>query len=187
MSENSMTSKEIKEKGLLIIYTGEGKGKSTAAFGIVYRALGWAHQVSVIQFMKGKWKTGDRKFAEKLMETHENFKFSTMGEGFTWESEDLNIDKAAAQAAWEKAKGLIHSGELFLLILDEITYAINFQFIDLVDVVQTIKNRPASLTVVLTGRKAPAELVEIADLVTEMKKIKHPFDQGVPAKPGVDF
>jgi cob(I)alamin adenosyltransferase len=187
MSENPMTPKEIKEKGLLIIYTGEGKGKSTAAFGMVYRAVGWGHKVSVIQFMKGKWKTGDRKFAEKLMVTYENFRFSTMGEGFTWLSEDLNIDKAAARAAWEKAKSLISSGELFLLVLDEITYAINFQFIDLADVVQTIKNRPASLTVVLTGRKAPTELIEMADLVTEMKKIKHPFDQGVPAKPGVDF
>src|ERR1700678_3639940 len=102
MSENPTTPKEIKEKGLLVIYTGEGKGKSTAAFGMVYRALGWNHKVSVIQFMKGKRKTGDRKFAEKLLETLPNFKFATMGEGFTWESEDLNIDKAAAQAAWEK-------------------------------------------------------------------------------------
>ncbi|HTA75813.1 MAG TPA: cob(I)yrinic acid a,c-diamide adenosyltransferase [bacterium] len=187
MAENPMTPKEIKEKGLLVIYTGEGKGKSTAAFGMVYRALGWGHKVSVIQFMKGKWKTGDRKFAEKLMETHPAFHWSTMGEGFTWESEDLNIDKAAAQAAWAKAKGLIQSGELFLLVLDEITYAINFQFIDLADVVETIKNRPTNLSMVLTGRKVPAELVEIADLVTEMKKIKHPFDQGIPAKPGVDF
>ena len=110
-----------------------------------------------------------------------------MGEGFTWESEDLNIDKAAAQAAWAKAKGLIQSGELFLLVLDEITYAIHFQFIDLADVVETIKNRPSHLSMVLTGRQAPQELVEIADLVTEMKKIKHPFDQGIPAKPGVDF
>jgi cob(I)alamin adenosyltransferase len=187
MAENPTTPKEIKEKGLLVIYTGEGKGKSTAAFGMVYRALGWNHKVSVIQFMKGKWKTGDRKFAEKLMETHTNFKFATMGEGFTWESEDLNIDKAAAQAAWEKAKGLIQSGEFFLLVLDEITYAINYQFIELADVVQAIKNRPSHLSIVLTGRQAPAELVELADLVTEMKKIKHPFDQGTPAKPGVDF
>jgi len=187
MAEAPQTPKDIKEKGLFIIYTGEGKGKTTAAFGMVYRALGWNHKVSVIQFMKGKWKTGDRKFADKLMETHENFKFSVMGEGFTWESEDLNIDKAAAQAAWAKAKGLIQSGELFLLVLDEITYAINYQFIDLADVVETIKNRPTNLSLVLTGRQAPKELVEIADLVTEMKKIKHPFDQGTPAKPGVDF
>jgi cob(I)alamin adenosyltransferase len=187
MSENPMAPKELKEKGLLIIYTGEGKGKSTAAFGMVYRALGWGHKVSVIQFMKGKWRTGDRKFAEKLMEIHENLKFSTMGEGFTWESEDLNIDKAAAQGAWSKAKGYIQSGGCFLLVLDEITYAINFQFIDLADVMETIKNRPVSLTVVLTGRQVPPELVEMADLVTEMKKIKHPFDQGIPAKPGVDF
>jgi len=184
----SMTPREIKERGLLIVYTGEGKGKTSASLGMVYRALGWGHKVAMIQFLKGKWKTGDQKFAAKIMESSVgNFNFSTMGEGFTWESEDLNIDKAAAQAAWEKAKGFIHSTEYFLLVLDEITYAINYQFIKLKDVVQTLKNRPASLTVVLTGRDAPAELVEMADLVTEMKKIKHPFDQGVPAKLGVDF
>ena len=183
MTESSMTPREIKEKGLLIIYTGEGKGKTSAALGMVYRALGWNLKVAVIQFIKGKWKTGDSKFAATLPQLN----FSTMGEGFTWESTDLNVDKAAAQAAWEKAKGFMASGEYFLLTLDEITYAINFQFIELADVVQALKNRPSNLTVVLTGRNPPKELVGMADLVTEMKKVKHPFDLGMPAKPGVDF
>ncbi len=188
MTEPALTPKDIKEKGLLVIYTGEGKGKTTASLGMVYRALGWGHPVAVVQFLKGKWKTGDRKWAEKISATFPGLlDFSTMGEGFTWESEDLNIDKAAAQAAWQKAKGFILSGERFLVVLDEITYAMNYQFIDQADVVQTLKDRPKQVSVVLTGRNAPAELVELADLVTEMKKIKHPFDQGTPAKPGVDF
>jgi cob(I)alamin adenosyltransferase len=183
MSELTHTAKEAIEKGLLVIYTGEGKGKTTAAMGMVFRALGRNLKVAVVQFIKGKWKTGERQFADCLPQLN----FSTMGEGFTWESTDLNIDKKAAQAAWEKAKGLIASGDQFLVVLDEITYAINYQFIELSDVVTAIKNRPSNLTVVLTGRNAPPELIEMADLVTEMKKLKHPFDQGWPAKPGVDF
>jgi cob(I)alamin adenosyltransferase len=182
------TPAEIKDRGLLVIYTGEGKGKTTASLGMVYRALGWGHKVGVIQFLKGKWKTGDRKWADRIQVLFpEQLDFSTMGEGFTWESEDLNVDKAAAQAAWAKAKGFILSGEKFLVVLDEITYAINFKFIDGLDVLETLKTRPAHVSVVLTGRDAPAELVALAELVTEMKKVKHPFDAGIPAKPGVDF
>ncbi len=188
MTESPMGPKEVKEKGLLVIYTGEGKGKTSAALGMVYRALGWGHKVAVIQFIKGKWKTGDRKFAEKVSQTgFGDLNFSTMGEGFTWESADLNIDKVAAQAAWAQAKGFIAGGEYFLLVLDEITYTFHFNFLDLAEVVQTLKARPANLTVVLTGRNAPQELLEMADLVSEMRKVKHPFDNGTPAKPGVDF
>ncbi len=181
--EASISPKEVKEKGLLIIYTGEGKGKTSAALGMVYRTLGWNKKAAVIQFIKGKWITGDRKFAATLPQ----LSFSTMGEGFTWESQDLNIDKKAAQSAWEKAKELIKSGEYFLLVLDEITYTVHHDFLPLTDIVSTLQNRPKDLTVVLTGRDAPKELIDMADLVTEMKKVKHPFDQGVPAKQGVDF
>ncbi len=191
MTESSMTAKEIKEKGLLIVYTGEGKGKTTAALGMVYRALGWNKKVAVIQFIKGKWITGDRKFAATLALSHVEgqppLNFSTMGEGFTWESQDLSIDKRAAEAAWEKAKGFIASGEYFLIALDELTYTVHHHFLPLPDILSTLKNRPKDLTVVVTGRDAPPELIEMADLVTEMRKVKHPFDQGVPAKPGVDF
>lgn len=183
MTEPSMTPKEIKEKGLLIVYTGEGKGKTSAALGMVYRALGWGKKVAVIQFIKGKWITGDRKFAA----TQPQLDFSTMGEGFTWESQDLAVDKKAAEAAWEKAKGFINSGEFFLVVLDELTYTVHHNFLPLSDILSTLQSRPKDLTVVVTGRDAPKEFLEMADLVTEMKKVKHPFDQGIPAKPGVDF
>ena len=183
VNEPSLKPKDIKEKGLLIVYTGEGKGKTTAALGMVYRALGWGKKAAVIQFIKGKWKTGDRKFASTLPQLD----FSTMGEGFTWESEDLAIDKKAAEAAWEKAKGFIQSGEYFLVVLDELTYTVHHNFLPFPEILSTLQNRPKDLTVVVTGRGAPPELIEMADLVTEMKKMKHPFDQGVPAKPGVDF
>src|ERR1700722_11365020 len=120
MSEPRKTAKEMMEKGLVVVYTGDGKGKTTAALGMVFRALGRHEKVAVVQFIKGKWKTGERDFAQALSLLPEppDLNFSTMGEGFTWESQDLNIDKAAAQAAWEKAQGLIRSGEYFLLVLD---------------------------------------------------------------------
>jgi cob(I)alamin adenosyltransferase len=189
MSEPRKTAKEMMEKGLVVVYTGEGKGKTTAALGMVFRALGRHEKVAVVQFIKGKWKTGERDFAQALSSLPEppGLNFSTMGEGFTWESQDLNIDKAAAQAAWEKAKGQIHSGEYFLLVLDEITYTFHHGFLPLPEVLETLRTRPKNLTVVLTGRNAPPGLLEMADLVTEMKKLKHPFDEGWPAKPGVDF
>ncbi len=189
MSETRKTAKDIIEKGLLVVYTGEGKGKTTAALGMVFRALGRREKVAVVQFIKGKWKTGERDFAGVLSSTPglAELDFSTMGEGFTWESQDLNIDKAAARAAWEKAKGLMTSGEYFLLVLDEMTYTFQHGFLPLSEVLEALRDRPKNLTVVLTGRNAPPELLAMADLVTEMKKVKHPFDEGWPAKPGVDF
>ncbi len=177
------TSEQANKKGLLVVYTGGGKGKTSAALGMVYRALGWNKKVAVIQFIKGKWITGDRKFAATQTQLH----FSTMGEGFTWESQDLAVDKKAAEAAWEKAKGFITSGEYFLVVLDELTYTVHHNFLPLSEILSTLKNRPQDLTVVVTGRDAPKEVIEMADLVTEMKKVKHPFDQGIPAKQGVDF
>ncbi|HJT24637.1 MAG TPA: cob(I)yrinic acid a,c-diamide adenosyltransferase, partial [bacterium] len=119
--------------------------------------------------------------------TQPQLDFSTMGEGFTWESQDLAVDKKAAEAAWEKAKGFINSGEFFLVVLDEFTYTVHHNFLPLSDILSTLQSRPKDLTVVVTGRDAPKEFLEMADLVTEMKKVKHPFDQGIPAKPGVDF
>ena len=183
MTEQAGNSRaEAAARGLLIVYTGEGKGKTTAALGMVFRALGRDKKVAVVQFIKGKWKTGEGMFAEKG-----DLDFFTMGEGFTWESQDLSIDKKAAQSAWEKAKGLMASGRYFLVVLDEITYTVHHGFIPLSDIVAALQDRPRDLTVVLTGRDAPKELVEMADLVTEMRKVKHPFDKGIPAKPGVDF
>lgn len=163
---------------MLIVYTGNGKGKSTAAIGLAFRALGRDMTVAVVQFIKGKWKTGERTFAQKL-----GLDWFVMGQGFTWESEDLSRDKRAAVAAWEQSKEMMKSHQI--VILDEITYAINYSFISLDDVLETLK--ACACHVVVTGRNAPEALVAQADLVTEMKSIRHPFERGEKAVAGLDF
>lgn len=169
--------------GLLVVYTGHGKGKTTAALGMVFRALGRGMRVTVVQFIKGKWKTGERAFAETLP----GLRFHVMGLGFTWESDDLSRDKSAARAAWGQARGEILSGERDLVVLDELTYAFHYGFLALDEVTETLRARPPGVHVVITGRDAPAELVALADLVTEMTLVKHPFQRGEKARIGVDF
>jgi cob(I)alamin adenosyltransferase len=169
--------------GLLLVYTGDGKGKTTAALGLVFRALGRGLKVAVVQFIKGKWKTGERLFAEGLP----GLTFRVMGRGFTWESDDLSRDRAAAQEAWREAAALIGAGEHPVVVLDELTYVINYGFVPAAEVLDVLRNRPAHVHVVITGRNAPEELVALADLVTEMRKVKHPFDAGRKAQIGVDF
>jgi cob(I)alamin adenosyltransferase len=169
--------------GLVVVYSGQGKGKTTAALGIVFRALGRGMQVAVVQFIKGKWKTGERLFAEQLP----GLTFLVMGKGFTWNSDDLSQDRAAAQAAWQTAKRLIASGEHAVVVVDEITYAINYGFIELADVLETLRARPPHVHVVATGRNAPEELCALADLVTEMTAVKHPFARGIKAQLGIDY
>jgi cob(I)alamin adenosyltransferase len=173
----------VERKGLLLVYTGHGKGKTTAALGIVFRALGRGLKVAVVQFIKGKWKTGERTYAETLPE----LTFLVMGRGFTWESDDLSRDKEAAEKAWQEAAALIRGGEHAIVVLDELTYVINYDFVPLADVLALLRERPAHVHVVVTGRNAPDEMVEMADLVTEMKSIKHPFEKGIAAQPGIDF
>lgn len=170
-------------KGQLLVYTGKGKGKTTAALGLVFRALGRGMRVAVVQFIKGKWKTGERQFAETLPE----LTFLVMGQGFTWESDDLSRDKGAAQHAWATARGLIASGEHAIIVLDEITYAINYGFLELGEVLDALASRPRHVHVVVTGRNAPDGLLAAADLVTEMHSVKHPYANGVPAQIGIDF
>jgi len=169
--------------GLLVVYTGHGKGKTTAALGMVFRALGRGLRVTVVQFIKGKWKTGERVFAESLPE----LRFLVMGLGFTWESDDISRDKAAARAAWAEAQKEILSGERELVVLDELTYAFHYGFVALDEVLDTLRSRPTGVHVVITGRDAPEALIELADLVTEMKLVKHPFQRGEKARLGVDF
>jgi cob(I)alamin adenosyltransferase len=169
--------------GLLVVYTGHGKGKTTAALGMVFRALGRGLRVTVVQFIKGKWKTGERVFAESLPQ----LRFLVMGLGFTWESDDISRDKAAARAAWAEAQKEILSGERELVVLDELTYAFHYGFLELDEVLETLRSRPAGVNVVVTGRDAPEALVELADLVTEMKLVKHPFQRGEKARLGVDY
>lgn len=171
------------QRGLVIVYTGHGKGKTTAALGMVFRALGRGMRVAVVQFIKGKWKTGERLFAETIP----GLTFLVMGRGFTWESDDLSRDKAAARAAFQEAAALIAGGAQDIVVLDEITYALNYGFVAQDELLAVLRARPAHVHVVITGRNAPDELVALADLVTEMRSVKHPFDQGQKAQIGVDY
>jgi cob(I)alamin adenosyltransferase len=170
-------------KGLVVVYTGNGKGKTTAALGVAFRALGRDLKVAVVQFIKGKWKTGERSFAERLPQ----LTFHVMGLGFTWESDDLSRDKLAAEKAWEVSRELILDGQQAIVVLDELTYVLNYGFVSVDEVLTTLKTRPPHVHVIITGRNAPEALVAAADLVTEMQSVKHPFDQGVRAQPGLDF
>jgi len=169
--------------GLLCVYTGNGKGKTTAALGVAFSALGRGLKVGVVQFIKGKWKTGERTFAETLPQ----LTFHVMGLGFTWESEDLSRDRRAAEAAWQRSCELIDGGEHAIVVLDELTYVLNYGFVTVEDVLSVMKARPAHVHVIITGRNAPDALVEAADLVTDMRSVKHPFDKGLRAQPGLDF
>lgn len=172
-----------RRRGLLLVYTGHGKGKTTAALGLAFRALGRGMRVAVVQFVKGKWKTGERVLAETLP----GLTFLVMGRGFTWESDDLSRDRAAAREAWEVSREILSRGEHDVVVLDEITYAIHCGFVSAAEVSAAIRGRAPHVHVVLTGRNAPEEVVEIADLVTEMKAVKHPYERGVRAQPGLDY
>ncbi|MFT5445334.1 MAG: cob(I)alamin adenosyltransferase [Gammaproteobacteria bacterium] len=177
------------EKGLLIVHTGKGKGKSTAAFGLVTRAIGNDMRVGIVQYVKGKWETGERKVLEHFPEQVE---IRTMGEGFTWETQDRARDIAAAKAAWEASKQMIEAcrGEnprYDLILLDELNIVLRYDYLPLDEVVTFLANRPPDLHVVVTGRNAKPMLIEAADLVTDMTMVKHPFRAGVKAQKGIEF
>jgi cob(I)alamin adenosyltransferase len=173
------------EKGLLIVHTGKGKGKSTAAFGMVFRALGHGMPVAIVQFVKGKWGTGERGALEKFGDLGS---INTMGEGFTWETQDRQRDVAAARAAWDRAKAIIAAGEHKLVLLDELNIVLRYDYLPLAEVIAFLRDeKPADVHVIVTGRNAADELIEIADLVTEMEVIKHPFRSGVKAQKGIEF
>ncbi|KIN68009.1 cob(I)yrinic acid a,c-diamide adenosyltransferase [Sulfitobacter donghicola] len=171
------------EKGLVLVHTGAGKGKTSSAFGVVVRALGWKQKVGVVQFIKGKWKTGERLFFERLDEVT----WHTMGEGFTWDTQDKERDIAAAQAAFAKARAMMESGDYDLVVLDEINIAMRYEYLSVQDVIAGLEARDKRTGVILTGRDAKPELREYADLVTEMTEEKHPFKAGIKAQRGVDF
>jgi cob(I)alamin adenosyltransferase len=179
-----LTTKTI-EKGLLIVHTGKGKGKSTAAFGMIFRALGHGMPVAIVQFVKGKWQTGERVALEKFGDL---VSINTMGEGFTWETQDRQRDLAAARAAWERAKSVIKAGKQKIVLLDEINIVLRYEYLPITEVVAFLRDeKPADVHVIATGRNAAEELIEIADLVTEMEVIKHPFRSGVKAQKGIEF
>ena len=174
------------EKGLIIVHTGKGKGKSTAAFGMIFRCIAHGLPCAVVQFIKGGMATGERDLIERQFA--DICAFHTMGEGFTWETQDRARDIAAARAAWEKAKELIRSGERRMVLLDEINIALRYDYVPVDEVVDFLRDEKPEMThVVLTGRNAKDELIEIADLVTEMELKKHPFRSGIKAQIGVEF
>ena len=179
-----VASKTIAHKGLLIVHTGTGKGKSTAAFGQVLRMVGNGGKCAVVQFIKGAWNTGERSVLEGF---GDKVRWYTMGEGFTWETQDKARDMAAAAKAWETAKALMQEPDLKLLALDELNIALRYDYLPLSQVVATLTNRRPDLHVVVTGRNAKRELIEAADLVTEMTLVKHHFAQGVKAQAGIEF
>jgi cob(I)alamin adenosyltransferase len=178
-----MAGKTI-EKGLLIVHTGKGKGKSTAAFGMVFRCIGHGFRSGVIQFVKGAWATGERSVLEKFPDL---VTIKAMGEGFTWETQDRERDVAHARAAWEEAKKIIADPSYRMVMLDELNIVLRYDYLPLSEVLDVLKNRPQGKHVVVTGRNAKDELIEIADLVTEMEQVKHPFRSGVKAQAGVEF
>jgi cob(I)alamin adenosyltransferase len=175
---------KTEERGLLIVHTGTGKGKSTAAFGMVMRCLGHGMRVGIVQFVKGKWETGERKVLERFPEL---VTCRAMGEGFTWETQDRARDLAAARAAWDMAKAMIADPAYRLVLLDELNIVLRYDYLPLDEVVAALRAKPRDLHVIVTGRNAKPELLEIADLATEMTLVKHPFRSGVKAQAGIEF
>jgi len=171
------------EKGLVLVHTGNGKGKSSSAFGVIIRALGWKQKVGVVQFIKGKWITGERQFFDRLGEVT----WHTMGEGFTWDTQDKDRDIAAAKAAFAKGRTMMESGDYDLIVMDEINIALRYDYLAVEDVIAGLQARDKRTGVILTGRDAKPELCAYADLVTEMTEVKHPFHNGIKAQRGVDF
>ena len=183
-AQDAEVSAKTIEKGLLIVHTGKGKGKSTAAWGLLLRALGRGMRVGVVQFGKGAWETGERKAIEKF---GDQVVWHTLGEGFTWETQDHARDVAAAEKAWATAETLLADPSFRLVILDELNIAIRYGHLELAEILKTLASRRSGLHVVVTGRNAKPELVEAADLVTDMTPVKHHFASGVKAQEGIEF
>lgn len=169
-------------RGILIVFTGNGKGKTTAAFGTVTRAIGHGLRAGVIQFIKGEWPNGEKN----LLQQH-GVEFQVMATGFTWETQNRQTDTDAAQRVWQHGKRMLADPQLDLVVLDELTYMLSYDYLDLSDVVTALKQRPAGQTVIITGRGCHRDLLEMADTVTEMRPVKHAFDSGIQAQQGIDW
>ncbi len=185
-------AKASQEKGLIIVNTGNGKGKTTAALGMVLRSLGHGYRVAIVQFIKGAWEPAEKAafqhWTSAATDGTPQLEFHAMGEGFTWETQDRERDIKKAQAAWEKALEFIRNPDFRLVLLDEVNIALKLGYLDVQDVLTGLQQKPAESHVILTGRGAPATLIEKADLVTEMTLVKHPFrEQGIKAQPGIEF
>jgi cob(I)alamin adenosyltransferase len=175
---------KTEERGLLIVHTGKGKGKSTAAMGLALRCIGHGMPVGIVQFVKGVWETGERTVLEKFPDL---VTVKAMGEGFTWDTQDRNRDVAAARAAWETSKRMIADPRYKMVILDELNIVLRYDYLPIGEIMAAVRAKPRDLHLVITGRNAKEELIEAADLVTEMTQIKHPFRSGVKAQAGVEF
>ena len=184
VQDDEVAGKTVEEKGLLIVHTGTGKGKSTAAFGLALRMIGRGKRVGVVQFVKGAWHTAER---DALAKFGDQVAWYSMGEGFTWETQDLARDIAAAERAWAKAVELMDDPSFALVILDELNIALRYDYLPLDQVIATLKARRPDLHVIVTGRNAKPDLIEAADLVTDMTLVKHHFAAGVKAQAGIEF
>ena len=183
-ARDKILATKTEERGLLIVHTGKGKGKSTAAMGLAIRAVGNGMRVGIVQFVKGVWETGERQVLDRFPDL---VTCTAMGEGFTWDTQDRQRDIAAARSAWEKSKAMIADPAYRMVILDELNIVLRYGYLDLAEVIDVLTNKPRDLHVVVTGRNAKEELIEAADLVTEMTMIKHPFRSGVKAQVGIEF
>jgi len=185
-ARDKLMATKTQEKGLIIVHTGAGKGKSSSAFGMIMRCIAHGMPCAVVQFIKGTWSTGEREFLRERFA--DECQFVVSGEGFTWDTQDRERDIAAAQAGWEKAKAFIRDPGTRMIVLDEINIALRYEYLDIDEVVSFLLNEKPEMThVVLTGRNAKPELIEAADLVTEMSLVKHPFRDGIKAQLGVEF
>ncbi|ENR63273.1 cob(I)yrinic acid a,c-diamide adenosyltransferase [Brucella abortus] len=183
-ARDKIQATKTEEKGLVIVHTGKGKGKSTAGFGMVFRALGHGMKIGVVQFVKGSWDTGERWVLEKFPE---QVTISALGEGFTWETQDRARDIAMARGAWEQAKAMIRDESYDMVLCDELNIVLRYDYLPVEEVTEVLKAKPEMKHVIITGRNAKDELIEAADLVTEMEMIKHPFRSGVKAQKGIEF
>ena len=183
-ARDKIIATKTREKGMVMVHTGKGKGKSTAAFGVIFRAIGNGMKVGIIQFVKGKWQTGERVVLEKFPD---QVTMTAMGDGFTWETQDRQRDIDAARAAWERAKVMIMDDEHDMVLLDELNIVLRYDYLPVAEIIETLEKKPEMKHVLITGRNAKDELVDFADLVTDMTMIKHPFRDGVKAQVGIEF
>ncbi len=178
------SKKNTKKKGLVFVHTGDGKGKSTAAFGMALRMMGHGKRVAIVQFIKGDWKTGESNFFKNCKDQCE---LSSMGDGFTWDTQNLEQDIKTAQKTWKKCRDVLRDKSLDLVIFDEINCVLKYNFLSVEEVASELQKKPEKKHVVLTGRNAPQEIMDLADLVSEMKCVKHPYESGIKAQIGIDF
>ncbi len=183
-AKDRKAAETTEEKGLLIVHTGTGKGKSTAAFGMAMRAIAHGQNIGIVQFIKGAWASGERDILEQFPD---QVQIHAMGEGFTWETQDRARDIAAATKAWEMARKLIADPAITMVVLDELNIVLRYEYLDLDEVLGVLADRPADTHVIATGRNARPALIDMADLVTEMKLVKHPFRAGIKAQPGIEY